>query len=74
MPELAAQLERMTFGDVWELADLSGQIAEIYAAIAGSQSIDYGVMEQSERVQMVPADIGWSDVGSWSASAGGHGA
>jgi mannose-1-phosphate guanylyltransferase len=56
----------MTFGDVWELADLSGQIAEIYAAIGG-QSIDYGVMEQSERVQMVPADIGWSDVGSWSA-------
>ncbi len=66
MPELAAQLERMTFGDVWDLADLTAQIADIYAAIAG-QSIDYGVMEQSDRVQMVPADIGWSDVGSWSA-------
>lgn len=66
MPELATQLERMTFGDVWDLADLADQIAEIYAAISG-QSIDYGVMEQSERVQMVPADIGWSDVGSWSA-------
>ncbi len=66
MPELAAKLERVTFGDVWDLADLSGQIAEMYTAIAG-QSIDYGVMEQSERVQMVPADIGWSDVGSWSA-------
>jgi len=66
MPELATQLERISFGDVWELADLAGQIAELYAAI-GSQSIDYGVMERSERVQMVPADIGWSDLGSWSA-------
>lgn len=66
MPELAMQLKRIAFGDVWELADLSGQIADVYAAIA-SQSIDYGVMEKSERVQMVPADIGWSDVGSWSA-------
>lgn len=66
MPELAAQLGRMTFGDVWDLADLAGQIAMVYAAIDG-QSIDYGVMEKSELVQMVPADIGWSDVGSWSA-------
>jgi mannose-1-phosphate guanylyltransferase len=66
MPALSAQLGQISFGDVWELADLSGQIAEIYSVI-GSQSVDYGVMEQSERVQMVPADIGWSDVGSWSA-------
>lgn len=66
MPELAAQLERITFGDVWELTDLAAQIAAVYGAI-GSQSIDYGVMEKSERVQMVPADIGWSDLGSWSA-------
>lgn len=66
MPELAVQLEQITFGDVWELSDLSSQVKTIYAAIQG-QSIDYGVMEKSDRVQMVPADIGWSDVGSWSA-------
>jgi len=32
-----------------------------------SISIDYGVMEKSKRVRLVPADIGWSDVGSWDA-------
>jgi len=30
-------------------------------------SIDYGVMEKSEIVSLVSADIGWSDVGSWDA-------
>ena len=32
-----------------------------------SDSIDYAVMERTERAVVVPADIGWSDVGSWSA-------
>ena len=30
-------------------------------------SIDYGVMEKTDRAVVVPADIGWSDVGSWTA-------
>ncbi len=30
-------------------------------------SIDYGVMEKSDRVRVVPADIGWSDLGSFDA-------
>lgn len=30
-------------------------------------SIDYGVMEKTDRAAVVPADIGWSDVGSWTA-------
>lgn len=67
MPELSGQLDGLAFtGDVWELSDLDGRIARIYGAISG-QSIDYGVMEKSDRVQMWPADIGWSDLGSWSA-------
>ena len=28
-------------------------------------SIDYGVMEKVKNVVVLPADIGWSDVGSW---------
>lgn len=32
-----------------------------------SISIDYAVMEKSQRVKVVPADIGWSDVGSYDA-------
>lgn len=30
-------------------------------------SIDYAIMERSAKVAVVPADIGWSDIGSWSA-------
>ena len=30
-----------------------------------SESIDYAVMEKSKRVNVVPADIGWSDLGSF---------
>jgi mannose-1-phosphate guanylyltransferase len=31
------------------------------------KSIDYAVMEHAERMVVIPVDIGWSDVGSWSA-------
>ncbi|MFP5385321.1 MAG: mannose-1-phosphate guanylyltransferase/mannose-6-phosphate isomerase [Bacteriovoracia bacterium] len=30
-----------------------------------SESIDYAVMEKSKKVNVVPADIGWSDLGSF---------
>jgi mannose-1-phosphate guanylyltransferase len=32
-----------------------------------SISIDYGVMEKSDRIAVVPGDFGWSDVGSFAA-------
>jgi len=32
-----------------------------------SESIDYAVMERTRNAVVVPADIGWSDIGSWSA-------
>ena len=32
-----------------------------------SISIDYAVAERTDRAAVVPADLGWSDVGSWSA-------
>ena len=32
-----------------------------------SESIDYAVMEKSDRVKVVPCDIGWSDLGSFDA-------
>ena len=34
---------------------------------APSTSIDYAVMERTDSAMMVPADIGWTDVGAWSA-------
>jgi mannose-1-phosphate guanylyltransferase/mannose-1-phosphate guanylyltransferase/mannose-6-phosphate isomerase len=32
-----------------------------------SESVDYAVMENTARAAMVPADMGWSDVGNWRA-------
>jgi mannose-1-phosphate guanylyltransferase/mannose-6-phosphate isomerase len=32
-----------------------------------SKSIDYALMERTEHAAIVPANLGWSDVGSWSA-------
>ena len=34
---------------------------------ATKKSIDYAVMERTTKAAVVPADIGWSDVGNWSA-------
>ena len=34
---------------------------------APKKSIDYAVMESTEKAALIPADIGWSDVGNWRA-------
>jgi mannose-1-phosphate guanylyltransferase len=66
-PDLIEALSRITFtNDVWELSDLDEQIEEVYKSVA-SVSIDYAVMEKSTKVQVVPVEMGWSDVGSWSS-------
>ncbi|MGC9530032.1 MAG: bifunctional phosphoglucose/phosphomannose isomerase [Candidatus Bipolaricaulaceae bacterium] len=31
-------------------------------------SVDYGVMEKAGRVAVVPAEVGWTDVGDWQAA------
>jgi mannose-1-phosphate guanylyltransferase/mannose-6-phosphate isomerase len=44
--------------------------AEVVKAVfkkLDSISIDYAVMEKTDRAAVIQADIGWSDVGSWTA-------
>ncbi|MDP2167923.1 MAG: mannose-1-phosphate guanylyltransferase/mannose-6-phosphate isomerase [Thermodesulfovibrionales bacterium] len=41
-------------------------LKEVYRKLK-EESIDYGVMEKSERIAVVTADFKWSDIGSWSA-------
>ena len=36
-------------------------------AMCPSESIDYAVMEKTDAAMVLPVDIGWNDVGSWSA-------
>lgn len=40
--------------------------AQAFAEIEG-ESVDYAVMENTDRAAMVPADIDWSDIGNWHA-------
>jgi len=43
------------------------QAVEKHFSSIPSISIDYGVLEKSDRVSLIPCDIGWNDVGSWDA-------
>lgn len=44
----------------------SEQLVQTYGSLP-KKSIDYALMEKSDRVVVVPASFRWSDVGSWSA-------
>ncbi len=44
--------------------DRRDRIDEIYGGLA-SVSVDYGIMERGDRAAVIPAEMGWSDVGSW---------
>jgi len=44
-------LAAMSLGEVWEETDRT--------------TIDYGIAEKAKNVAVVPADIGWHDVGTW---------
>ncbi|MFA6198776.1 MAG: mannose-1-phosphate guanylyltransferase/mannose-6-phosphate isomerase [Patescibacteria group bacterium] len=43
------------------------QAVEKHFVAMPSISIDHGVLENSDRVSLIPCDIGWNDVGSWQA-------
>lgn len=66
-PDMARLVAEAVAGGVWEAARFH-PAAEPFAAIAGD-SIDYAVMENTARAAMVPADMGWSDIGNWAALA-----
>jgi mannose-1-phosphate guanylyltransferase/mannose-6-phosphate isomerase len=67
-------------GDVWAASDTAFAEAQENAGVTRFEedsfiaqpdiSIDYAVMEKAEKIAMVPAGFGWSDVGSWDAVAG----
>ena len=59
------------------MADSPQMLAGAYESIQSPLSIDHAVMEgaaQSGQVVMASMDVGWSDVGSWSALLEGIGA
>ncbi len=42
------------------------RLAEVFPSLP-NVTIDYGIMEKAEKVAVLPVDLGWNDVGSWSA-------
>jgi mannose-1-phosphate guanylyltransferase len=65
MPALMAGLRRI--GAAIGTADEDAVVEEVFPALP-SESIDYGIMEGAEGILCVPADFGWSDLGSWAAA------
>jgi len=64
-PDIAAAAKLAVEGMARDL-DFLRLPAEPFARVP-KKSIDYAVMERTDRAAVVPVDLGWSDVGSWSA-------
>jgi mannose-1-phosphate guanylyltransferase len=48
-------------------SELQLELESTTFALAPDISIDYAVMERSNRVAVIPCQLGWSDIGSWQA-------
>ena len=67
-----ARLQPQIYAGLLRIADARGKVNEtatlesVYPALI-KVPIDTAVLERSERVAVIPIDVGWSDVGSWAA-------
>ena len=64
MPEFYGQL--MEVESALGTPDYEATLNRVWPQVA-KQTIDYGVMEGAGDVAVIPVDIGWTDVGSWSS-------
>lgn len=64
LPELAGEFETFTnwIGTTAE----TERLEQLYSRIT-PLSFDHGVLEQSQRLMVIPADYAWDDLGTWSA-------
>ena len=77
-----AKIWKTHASDVWTASETAFAAAQEEAGVTRFEeasfiaqpdiSIDYAVMEKAEKIAMVPAGFGWSDVGSWEAVAQAH--
>jgi len=68
LPEIHQAVTEMV--KQWESGGATQAVIDQIFPDMRSISIDYGVLEKSDNVMLVPCDIGWSDVGSWDAVHG----
>lgn len=64
MPKLYGQFDE--FKPAFNTEKEHAAIEQIFS-VCDNISIDYGVMEKADNVYVIATDIGWSDLGSWSA-------
>jgi len=62
MPDLHAAVTEIAAA--WRTPRCEETLARVWATLEES-TIDHGVMERAARVAVVPANMGWSDVGDW---------
>jgi len=62
LPDLATAVE--TIADAWDTPARAETLERIWPTMEDI-TIDHGILEHSERVAVVPADLGWADLGDW---------
>lgn len=66
LPQMEDAFERIAQADA--AGNLEAAMQEIFPTL-DKISVDYGIAEKADRVAVIPADIGWNDVGSWTRLA-----
>ncbi len=66
MPEMYRLFEKG--GDVWNKPEEKTFLEQNYGQ-ATNISIDYGIMEKSDNVFVIPASFSWNDLGTWGSLA-----
>jgi mannose-1-phosphate guanylyltransferase len=62
LPELIRKIE--TIVDAMETPQERATLDELWPTLT-SISIDYGVLEKTQNLAVIPVEIGWNDVGNW---------
>lgn len=61
LPDVHALLQKIE----WQGDHPTSEAIHHYFETVASVSIDYGIMEKSDRAVVIPASMGWNDVGTW---------
>jgi len=62
LPDVASKIDTIVDAMGTELADST--INELWPTLQ-TISIDYGILEKTKNLVVIPADLGWNDVGNW---------
>ena len=67
LPALSEGLQAIAQAAGKDSAVEEAETARVFESLP-SVSIDHGILEHVDRLHVVPADFGWSDLGSWQAA------